>query len=96
MSVPGVVRARNLGAREPPAQTADAIPPSPPQVESAPTYPIEALGGLLGDAAQALASGYQLDPAIAGQSVLSVAFLGVQGLADVQTPGGASPCQTTF
>lgn len=75
---------------------ADALKPSTPEVESAPTYPIEALGGLLGDAAQALATGYQLDPAIAGQSVLSVAFLGGQGLADVQTPGGRKPLSDYF
>lgn len=71
----------------------DAAPfkPPPPEVEPAPPYPIDALGGLLGGAAQAIAAGYQLDPAIAGQSVLSVTFLCVQGLADVQTPGGRKP-----
>jgi hypothetical protein len=86
-----VARARNLHAQEPHAQATDAIKPPPPEVEPAPTYPIEALGGILGDVAQAIATGYQLDPAIAGQGVLSVAFLCVQGLADVQTPGGRKP-----
>ena len=83
-----VARDRHLHAQEQGIQAAEAIKPSPPEDKPAPTYPIEALGDLLGDAAQAIATGYQLDPAIAGQSVLSVAFLCVQGLADVHTPGG--------
>ncbi len=83
--------ARNLYAQEQGIQAAEAIKPPPPEDKPAPTYPIEALGGLLGDAAQAIATGYQLDPAIAGQSVLSVAFLCVQGLTDLHTPGGRKP-----
>lgn len=68
--------------RETPHETQDDITP---------TYPIDALGGILGAAARAIADGYQIDPAIVGQSILGAAFLTCQHLADVQTPGGRKP-----
>lgn len=59
--------------------------------ETAPEYPIDALGGILGNAARAIAEGYQLDPAIAGQSVLAAAFVSCQHGADVETASGHKP-----
>jgi hypothetical protein len=59
--------------------------------ESAPEYPIEALSGILGDAARAISDGAQLSPAIAGQSILAAAALVAQGLAEVATATGRKP-----
>jgi len=50
-------------------------------------YPIEALGPLA-EAAQDLAEGAQVSPAMAGQSLLAAAALLVQGLANVRTLAG--------
>lgn len=54
-------------------------------------YPIEALGGMLGGAARAISDGFQMDPAIAGQSILGAAALAVQSQADVRTATGRKP-----
>ena len=59
---------------------ADAAVPSP--------YPIEALGDVLGPAARATAANVQCADAMAAQSVLSVASLSAQALADVLLPYG--------
>lgn len=53
-------------------------------------YPLEALGALAEPCA-ALAEGGQLRPAMAGQSLLTVASLLVQGTADVRTLAGIKP-----
>jgi hypothetical protein len=55
-----------------------------------PEYPVHALGPLK-DVAQAIAREGQLDPATAAQSVLGVAALLAQGLANVQTLSGRKP-----
>jgi Protein of unknown function (DUF3987) len=55
-------------------------PPSP--------FPIDALGDVLAPAAQAIAAKVQCAPAMAAQSVLAVASLAAQALADVKLPYG--------
>lgn len=55
-----------------------------------PTYPVETLGPLA-DPALAIAEGAQLRPAMAGQSVLSVAALLAQGLHNVRSLDGIKP-----
>ncbi|WP_367025476.1 DUF3987 domain-containing protein [Methylococcus sp. ANG] len=57
---------------------------------SPPEYPIDALGPLA-DACRSIAEGGQLDPAMAGQSLLSVAALVCQQCADVETLAGIKP-----
>ncbi len=66
------------------------------KTEPAPPYPTSALGGILGDAAEAIASGFQLDSAIAGQSVLAAAFVACQHGADVETVSGTKPISENF
>lgn len=61
------------------------------KADAVPSYPVDALGGILGNAARAIADGYQLDPAIAGQSVLAAAFVACQHGADVETASGRKP-----
>jgi hypothetical protein len=51
-------------------------------------YPLEALGDVLGDAATAIAAKVQCAPAMAAQSVLAVASLAAQSIADVKLPYG--------
>ena len=51
-------------------------------------YPINALGGVLADAARAIAAKVQCADAMAAQSVLAVASLAAQALADVRLPYG--------
>lgn len=57
-----------------------AMPPMP--------YPINALGDVLMDAARAIAAKVQCADAMAAQSVLAVASLAAQALADVRLPYG--------
>ena len=85
-AVDGAIEARRARAHAEPA-----APAEPP-----PSYPIESLGGILGETAQAIADGAQLDPAIAAQSILAAAFLGCQGVADVGTPWGRKPLSNNF
>jgi hypothetical protein len=63
------------------------IPLAPPAAASTP-YPIDALGDVLGNAARAIAVKVQCADAMAAQSVLSVASLASQALADVRLPYG--------
>jgi hypothetical protein len=58
-----------------------------PAVQSAPEYPIHALGPLAA-ACKAIATGGQLDPAIVGQSLLTTAALLTQSTRVVQTLDG--------
>src|SRR5271170_8319176 len=51
-------------------------------------YPTDALGDVLGPAARAIAAKIQCPEAMAAQSVLSVASLACQALADVRLPYG--------
>ena len=52
-------------------------------------YPIEALGDVLGNAALAIHDKVQAPKAICAQSVLAVASLAVQSIADVELPNGS-------
>lgn len=63
---------------------------TPEQMKSEP-YPIEALGTVLGDAAQAIAGGVQVAPAMAGQSILAAAALAAQPFANVIIDGRTYP-----
>lgn len=56
-----------------------------------PVYPVEALGEILGDACGSLAIQGQVDPAMAGQSLLAAAALLCQSRADVRTLAGVKP-----
>lgn len=67
-----------------PVPLVNPIPPAEP-------YPVEALGPILGPAAQAIAEIVQVPLALAGNSVLAAAALAAQGIADVQTQGGDRP-----
>jgi hypothetical protein len=68
---------------------AEIIPrPLSKQAGSASPFPVEALGDVLGPAAQAIAAKVQCAPAMASQSVLAVASLAAQALADVALPYG--------
>ncbi|HCR96867.1 MAG: YfjI family protein [Halomonas sp.] len=58
----------------------------------APEYPLEALGSILGEAAERLRYYVQTPPGMAGQSVLAAAALAIQGTTDVQRgPIGDGP-----
>ncbi len=75
---------------------AENMPPEPPrplmrEMPPADPFPVNALGDLLGAAANAIHDRVQAPIAIAGQSVLGVANLAVQGHADVVLPAGS--CQ---
>jgi hypothetical protein len=70
------------------------IEPEPPrplcrEPEPAETFPVYALGDVLGPAASGIQERVQAPLAICGQSVLAVATLAVQGHADVELPTGA-------
>jgi hypothetical protein len=82
---------KSIAARCARAETEPTAPSEPP-----PSYPVEALDGILGEAALAIAQGAQLDVAIAAQSILAAAFLGCQGVADVGTPWGRKPLSDNF
>jgi hypothetical protein len=58
-----------------------------PAIASTP-YPIEALGDVLADASRAIAAKVQCADAMAAQSLLAVASLAAQALADVRLPYG--------
>ena len=60
------------------------LPPAAP-------YPVEALGPILGPAAQAIAEIVQVPLSLAGNSVLAAAALAAQTHANVQTKGGDMP-----
>ena len=70
-----------------------AIPETGPTPLASPTvapapYPTDALGDVLADAARAIAAKVQCAEAMAAQSVLAVASLAAQALADVRLPYG--------
>ena len=62
--------------------------PLEPQSREPRPYPIAALGDVLGGAAQSIAAKCQCSPALAAQSVIAVASLAAQQLADVRMPYG--------
>jgi hypothetical protein len=73
-------------------------PPRPLQrpLEPADPFPMEALGSVLGDAALAIVDQVQCPEAIAGQSVLAVATLAVQGQANIELPQGSTAPLSSF
>ena len=82
---PGVGLARPTTAppsevrTEPPRPLIRELPPADP-------FPVEALGDVLGAAAQGIHDRVQAPMAICGQSTLAAATLAAQGHADVQLP----------
>ena len=62
--------------------------PLEPQSREPRPYPIAALGDVLGGAAQSIAAKCQCAPALAAQSIIAVASLAAQRLADVRMPYG--------
>jgi hypothetical protein len=67
--------------QEPPRPLTRELPPGEP-------FPVDALGSVLGAAADAITDRVQAPPAIAAQSVLAAATLAVQAHADVRLPFG--------
>jgi hypothetical protein len=65
----------------------ELLPLAPP-MDSARPYPVAALGSVLSGAAESIATKCQCSPALAAQSVLAVASLASQRLADVRFPYG--------
>lgn len=65
----------------------------PPAAES---YPLEALGNIIGSAAKSIERVIQAPAALCGQSVLAAAAVCVQGITNVQLYGGTSPLSNFF
>jgi hypothetical protein len=81
------------------ASEVETEPPRPLQrpLEPADPFPMEALESVLGDAALAIVDKVQCPKAIAGQSVLAVATLAVQGHANIELPqGNTAPLSNFF
>ena len=80
------------------APEAEFEPPRPLQrpLEPADPFPMEALGSVLGGAALAITDQVQCPEAIAGQSVLAVATLAVQGHANIELPQGSTAPLSSF
>lgn len=73
-------------------QELDLKPEELPKRIESPEYPLDALGPILGDAAERIAYHVQTPRGMAGQSVLAAAALAVQGHCDVQRgPIGIGP-----
>ena len=62
-----------------------------PEMDQAAPYPVEALGSLLGEAAEAIASIVKVPPAMAAQSVLSAAAMAAQPHGDAIRDGQVIP-----
>src|SRR5689334_2281172 len=85
-------------------ESAEAVKPEPPrplmrELPPATPYPVEALGSVLGPAAEAIYDRVRAPLAIGAQSVLAAANLAVQGHADVVLPigrGQAKPVSCYF
>lgn len=82
-------RAYKPNQKEPPRPLARHVPP-------AEEYPIDALGGLLGDAARAMNEVIQSPLAMCAQSVLAAAALAVQPYADITIDGRVIPLSGFF
>jgi hypothetical protein len=78
------------GETLPPGEVVQLEPPMPLTRELAPAepFPVDALGSVLGPAAEAIHSRVRAPLAIGCQSVLAAATLAVQGHADVELPIG--------
>lgn len=59
-------------------------------------FPLDALGEILGDAAQAMAEVIKAPAAVCGQSVLAAAALAVQSHGDIEIDGRVSPTSEFF
>lgn len=62
-----------------------------PEMEKAAPYPIQALGELLGGAAQSIVEAVQVPDALAAQSVLAAAAMAAQAHGNAQRPGQQIP-----
>ena len=83
----------------PEPDAASAICPPEPLRRALPSpgpFPIDALGDVLGGAAQAMAEVIQAPAATCGQSVLAAASLAVQPHGDVEIDGRVSPTSESF
>lgn len=74
----------------PPPTYPEPLPLLPEQEKSAP-YPLEALGDLIGGAAQAIVEAVQVSDALAAQSVLSAAAMAAQAHGNAQRGGQLIP-----
>jgi len=75
-----------------PSEFVDPLPqPLTPEKIKPETYPLKALGSILGGAAHAIADGVQVSPAMAGQSILAAAALAAQPFANVIIDGRIYP-----
>jgi hypothetical protein len=75
-----------------PQQYSDPTPQTLiPVSEGASSYPLDALGDILGSAAKAMAKSVQVPPEMAAQSVLAAAALAVQPFADASLDGRVYP-----
>jgi hypothetical protein len=84
MTAPGIKEAVDEAQRgqvEPPRPLLREMPPADP-------FPLAALGGILGRAAEAIVDRVQCPDATAGQSVLGAATLATQGHANIELPHG--------
>jgi hypothetical protein len=79
--------AKSLRSRLADVASTEPLPLGPPTLPGRP-YPVDALGPVLSDAAKSVAAKCQCSPAPAAQSVLAVASLASQRLADVRLPYG--------
>jgi hypothetical protein len=79
--------ARDYDARKAGSVPLEPLPLAAP-VSKARPYPIGSLGPVLGGPARSIAEKCQCAPALAGQSVLAVASLAAQRLADIRLPFG--------
>jgi len=94
-----VVKACLEAAEAPEPEAASAICPPEPLRRALPTpgpFPLDALGDVLGGAAQAMAEVIQAPAATCGQSVLAAASLAVQPHGDVEIDGRVSPTSENF
>ena len=80
--------AKDYAARKPALAAAGQPLPLAPPLRKPRPYPVTALGDVLAGAAETIAGKCQCAPALAAQSVLAVASLATQRLADVQLPFG--------
>lgn len=89
-AIDGAAKIRQMAEAAPvhrPEPVEGPIPLFPSLADPEP-YPVEALGPVLAPAAKAIARKVQVPDAMAGQSVLAVAALAAQALADIKMPYG--------
>ena len=89
----GASQGGHAGASQQGGQTSASQQAEPPrplsrELPDPEPFPVAALGGVLGNAAQAIHDRVQVPMAIGAQSVLAAATLAVQGFADIELPIG--------